>query len=342
MIINSQEMILNTVRLSHLDTEFNDGVLNITYGTDKNYLFGVGISMTSVLINNPDIKCVFHVFTDYMDDNFIKNSDQLALQFKTDIIIYHIDSNKLKLLPHTKTWSYATYFRFIAFDYLSSFFNMSLYLDSDVICKGSLSTIQRLHLSENEFAAVITDADFHQESAYQRLNIMALKGNYFNAGVVYANLIAWKNNAFMQKAIALLSDENNRHTLTFLDQDVLNILFVNHVVFLPKIFNTTYNLKNEISYKGSDIYKETINNETILIHYTAFTKPWYDWAFNYPSAQFFKVAYHQSPWNNSSLVAAKTPRQFKDRSKHEIAQGKWLKGIVSHIQYILVKLKQKL
>nr|WP_233594406.1 glycosyltransferase [Citrobacter koseri] len=42
--------------------------LNIAYGVDRNFLFGSGISMTSVLVNNPDIDIHFYVVTDYVDD----------------------------------------------------------------------------------------------------------------------------------------------------------------------------------------------------------------------------------------------------------------------------------
>ncbi|MGQ7158914.1 glycosyltransferase, partial [Escherichia coli] len=37
--------------------------LNVSYGIDKNFLYGAGVSISSVLINNSDINFVFHVFT---------------------------------------------------------------------------------------------------------------------------------------------------------------------------------------------------------------------------------------------------------------------------------------
>ncbi len=42
--------------------------LSVAYGVDRNFLFGSGISMTSVLVNNPDIDIHFYIVTDYIDD----------------------------------------------------------------------------------------------------------------------------------------------------------------------------------------------------------------------------------------------------------------------------------
>nr|WP_255487192.1 glycosyltransferase [Arsenophonus endosymbiont of Bemisia tabaci] len=45
---------------------------NIAYGVDKNFLLGAAISINSVLINNIDTNFNFHLFTDYIDDEYIQ------------------------------------------------------------------------------------------------------------------------------------------------------------------------------------------------------------------------------------------------------------------------------
>ena len=39
--------------------------LDIAYGTDKNFLFGCGISIASILKYNEGSRLCFHIFTDY-------------------------------------------------------------------------------------------------------------------------------------------------------------------------------------------------------------------------------------------------------------------------------------
>ncbi|WP_238817629.1 glycosyltransferase [Citrobacter freundii] len=71
---------------------------------------------------------------------------KLAEQFSTNISIYVMDANGLKVLPSGHARSHAMYFRFIAFEYLGEKIDSLLYIDADVMCKGSLLNSRRLIL----------------------------------------------------------------------------------------------------------------------------------------------------------------------------------------------------
>ena len=86
-----------SVSYTHLDV-YKRQELNVSYGIDKNFLYGAGVSISSVLINNSDINFVFHVFTDYMDDDYLKSFNETAKQFNTSIIVYLIDPKYLSLI----------------------------------------------------------------------------------------------------------------------------------------------------------------------------------------------------------------------------------------------------
>ncbi len=45
--------------------------LDIAYGTDKNFLFGCGISIASILKYNEGSRLCFHIFTDYFGDDIV-------------------------------------------------------------------------------------------------------------------------------------------------------------------------------------------------------------------------------------------------------------------------------
>ncbi|STE43381.1 ybl157 [Escherichia coli] len=96
------------------------------------FLYGAGVSISSVLINNSDVNFVFHVFTDYVDDDYLKSFNETAKQFNTSIIVYLIDPKYFADLPTSQFWSYATYFRVLSFEYLSESISTLLYLDADV------------------------------------------------------------------------------------------------------------------------------------------------------------------------------------------------------------------
>lgn len=73
--------------------------LNIAWGVDKNFMLGAAISMTSVLLHNKDLNIHFHLFTDYIDADYQQRTAKLAEQFATNISIYIMDANGLKMLP---------------------------------------------------------------------------------------------------------------------------------------------------------------------------------------------------------------------------------------------------
>lgn len=309
--------------------------LNISYGIDKNFLYGAGVSISSVLLNNQDINFVFHVFTDYIDDEYLNTFKNTAEQFDTSIKIYLIDPHYFIDLPTSDVWSYATYFRIYSFDYLSNSISTLLYLDADVVCKGSLKLFTEINFKD-EFSAVIPDSKATQAACSNRLNIPEMNGLYFNAGVMFVNLNKWKKSNLKPYLLTLLKGETRFGKLKYLDQDALNISFEMNNIYLPDIYNTIYSLKNELSDRKHVKYREVINDETVLIHYTGITKPWHAWA-NYPSAKYFQTARERSPWVAYPLKEARTISEMQKKYKHLFVHGAYIKGMFAMIQYKLKK-----
>lgn len=309
---------------------------NIAYGVDKNFLFGAAISINSVLINNIDTDFNFHLFTDYIDDEYIQRFQKMITKYNSNIIIYLLDAEALKQLSISDFWSYATYFRLIAFEYLSTNINSILYLDADVICKGNLKELFQLNLA-NSFAAVVLDVDNMQQSSATRLKLTDLNGKYFNAGVIYVNLKKWIENDLSKKSLELVRGKTNFGKLKYLDQDALNILFQTQNIYLSRDYNCIYTLKNELAYHDLSKYKNTITDSTILIHYTGVTKPWHTWGINYPASQFFFNSYIHSPWKDQPLKIAEKRTELQEKYKHLFLQQKYVHGLLCLIKYKLLK-----
>ncbi|QLK88610.1 lipopolysaccharide 1,2-glucosyltransferase [Arsenophonus endosymbiont of Aphis craccivora] len=309
---------------------------NIAYGVDKNFLLGAAISINSVLINNIDTDFNFHLFTDYIDDEYIQRFQKMITKYNSNIIIYLLDAEELKQLSTSDFWSYATYFRLIAFEYLSTNINSILYLDADVICKGNLKELFQLNLA-NSFAAVVLDVNNMQQSSATRLKLTDLNGKYFNAGVIYVNLKKWIENDLSKKSLELVRGTTNFGKLKYLDQDALNILFQTQNIYLSRDYNCIYTLKNELAYHDLSKYKNTITDSTILIHYTGVTKPWHTWGINYPASQFFFNSYIHSPWKDQPLKIAEKRTELQEKYKHLFLQHKYVHGLLCLIKYKLLK-----
>lgn len=333
MNIDFQKIITNTYIFGGF-AQVKNKKLNIAYGVDRNFLFGAGISMTSVLINNTDVDVNFYIVTDYIDDDYLESVERLTQMYSTKVTILVFDNEAFRHLPSTKSWTYAMYYRYFAFEYLSATLSSVLYLDADVICKGSLREFTAINF-QSEYAAVINDLDEVRLKSGNRLSLPELSTGYFNSGVVFANLDIWREKKMLTKAFSILK-EHHQYLLYF-DQDVLNILFVGNVILLRRDFNCIYAVDQELKNESGESYRNYITDDTVLIHYVGVTKPWHIWA-KYPVSKFFIYAYKKSPWANKSLLNANSARLYKRKSRHERIQRKYVCSILSHLMYIKNKL----
>jgi len=307
---------------------------NIAYGTDKNFLFGCAVSITSFLINNSELKFNFHVFTDSFSECDREKFKALAEQYKTNISIYLVNADSLKSLPENKLWTYAIYFRFIIADYFSGKLERITYIDSDVVCNGSIQELVHLPLNGAVVAAVTErDEKWWLQRAEVLGNNLIAKG-YFNTGVLVIDLAEWQALDVSMQAMKSLNDSDIRSKLTYYDQDVLNIILAGRVLFLDKKYNTQFSLNYELKKNC----KSPVDENTVLIHYIGPTKPWHEWA-QYETSALFIKAKKMSPWCDHKLMLPTNTSQNRYGAKHSFHQGLYLKGIRFYIKYFLLKIK---
>ncbi|MDT0135561.1 glycosyltransferase [Providencia huaxiensis] len=334
MKIEFNGMIKEAIFLGH-EGEYIPNDINIAYGIDTNFLYGCGISIVSILTQNPDKKFNFHVFIDdSMNHQNIERFREICLTYNTKITLYYIDAKNLNKLPTTKNWTHAIYFRFIIAEYFKNKINYLLYLDADIICHNKINELVSLTLSE-EVAAVVAERD--EKWWINRANSLdtpAISEGYFNSGVMYINLLNWQKQQITEKSIDLLMDENLAVKLSYPDQDVLNILLMGKVIYLQGIFNTQFSLNYEL--KDNFVYP--VNENTVFIHYVGPTKPWHEWA-SYSSAEPFHRARRVSPWSQVPLMVPSNSNYLRYCAKHQINQRKYMKGFISYIQYFISKIK---
>ncbi|MEE3652206.1 MULTISPECIES: lipopolysaccharide 3-alpha-galactosyltransferase [unclassified Brenneria] len=339
MYFNKNDVITKKIILNKKNKNpENNKELNIAYGIDKNFLFGCGISITSILLNNKDIDFTFHIFTDYFEDNDLIDFKKLSVDYNTKIIVYIVNCEELKDLPSTKNWSYATYFRFVIADYFYNEIEKLLYLDADIICKGSLVELLTLDLS-NTMAAVVTEGEKDWwEKRSIALKDEQIKNGYFNAGFLLINIYRWAEEDISKKAMNLLAKEEVKEKISFLDQDILNMLFVKKVIFISKKYNAQFSINYELKTKKNKEYANTIVDNTVFIHYIGPTKPWHKWSSEYHCTKYFIQAKNHSPWSNSKLLGAKSASQFRYCAKHQFHSGKIVAGLKSYMMYFIKKI----
>lgn len=326
--------------LSQIDYNYSDHkqleCFDICYGLDENFLFGCGISIASILINNPEEKLTFHVFTDFFSDDYREKFEMLAKIYKTRISIYIINGDTLKTLPSTRSWSYAIYFRFIIADYFSNRVNKILYLDADIVCKGSIRELIDYSFNPDDIAAVVAEGDNRWwKRRAEHLSTPGLVNGYFNSGFLLIQPPVWAANKISLRAIELLNDQKITKKITHFDQDVLNILLTDKIKFVDKKFNTQYS----INYELKDITTNPVQDITVFVHYIGPTKPWHSWA-NYMVSTIFYKAQDASPWQSTKLFEPTNTVQSRYAAKHFMKQNKFVKAFFCWCKYYFYKAKK--
>lgn len=330
---DEKEVILSIKDYNYL-SDAGISTFNIAYGIDKNFLYGCGISIASILLNNKDKRLSFHVFTDYITEEDNKKFSSLAEQYQSRITVYLVNCDKLKSLPSTKNWTYATYFRFIIADYFTEKADRVLYLDADIACQGSVQELIDLEFKDHEIAAVVAEGDITWwQKRVVSLDSPGLVSGYFNAGFLLINIPCWTANDISRNAIEMLRDPIVASKITHLDQDVLNMLLVDKAKFIDKKFNTQYS----INYELKTGVLNPVNENTVFIHYIGPTKPWHDWS-DYPVSQGFLRAKRESPWKNDRLLKPTNANQYRYCAKHMLHQKKFVKGLISYLFYFQKKI----
>ncbi len=159
-----------------------------------------------------------------------------------------------------------SYFRLFAQFYLPETLDRILWLDSDIIVKGTLSD---LYYSSFEGASLIAFSNMDEKKDYNRHLLrlgLTLEKPYFNAGVMLLNLEYLRNKTTMTYILDFC--RKNASRLRFEDQDVLNLIYHDSALVLnDQHYNCMVNAPHDFS-------STMIAKEAAIIHYAGRQKPW--------------------------------------------------------------------
>lgn len=317
-----------------LSNNNNKSDFHIAFGISKDFTFPTGVLITSILENNPDIKINFHIFIDNkINDTEIARFTLLVNKHNTDIFLYEINNSEFLNLDN-KEFTIAAYYRFIIPYQLKTYTNKYLYLDADIISIKNIKDFFTINLSNN-VAGVVEDFSLNT-GGYPVL----LDKKYFNSGMMYINLNEWMKQQVSEKCMFILKEINldpkqkEKYGLEFrcFDQDALNIVLKNKVIYLKPKYNFLANISLKYNKNLS-----TVPNDTIFIHYHGFNKPWHEWCFH-PLSRYFRQYQKISPWQNEPLDTKPTKyRQMRLYSKYFLQKGNIYKAFYWIIQSIIKK-----
>jgi len=310
------------------EKNYNKQHFHMVYGVDDNYVKAAGISIISILVNNPTIDFIFHIFIESISDDNLKRLRKVAEEHTNAIIkIHYIDASIFNNLPTTEQFTKATYNRFLVSKVIKNETDRAVYVDADIICISSLEELLEMPLPK--IAYVVPDLE---EFAILQQNRLRMKEDYWNAGVMYINIKAWEENKISEQALQYSID--NIGKLDFLDQDALNKVLEGKVTFLARKYDYIFDIKRTQ-------FRDALGvpSDTVFIHYTGY-KPWQAW-YCHDVQEYFLSYYKLSPWKDISLQQPCTYREMKEMAKGLRRVGQPLSSVYWYIKYICKKITTK-
>lgn len=293
--------------------------IHIGYGTDENFVMPMGVSMVSVLENNPSTPIVFHIMTEGISENSRKQLASLIAPYPHCALCLHeLQLDILDGLPVFSSLGRASYYRIFLEKLLPESLTRVLYLDGDIVCLGKLQA-----LTEKEFQdAVVMVVKDKPVTAVKQEKKFHLT-DYFNSGMLYINLEQWKKQHVAEQLLDVFF--RRKDELNHVDQDALNIVMQGHKLLLDERFNFI---------PGDDPVAE-VPEGTLFLHYAG-TKPWYFWL-DFPLQKYFNHYYALSPWKNQPMDQPRNYREMHYLSRYYRKQGNLGKSLYWVLKYLVTK-----
>lgn len=228
--------------------------MDIVMAFDDGYITPAIVSIYTLFLHNRDVNLRI------ICTSLSTKSRMILKKLESDennnkISFYDISSDMTsRIKVTTGRWREECFYRYFSYELFADI-DKCIWLDSDILVRGSLEELFKVDIGDNAYAAVKDMTSKPDE----RLGI----SDYYNSGVLVMNLKLLRNSTQMQVYWQLIASDDYRGELP--DQDALNIVFANNILEISDIWNTF-----PIILQGADY---SIQNSR-LVHFISGKKPW--------------------------------------------------------------------
>lgn len=121
------------------------------------YISHLGMMIMSISRYNPDMDFVFHLFVNRLPEDEDKRLDMAAAQTGNTIKIHVVNDEAFSSIIFGQ-YNASFFYRFIMPDIVCGETDRLLYMDGDMMCRGSLRELMELDLGDS-LAGVVSDRD---------------------------------------------------------------------------------------------------------------------------------------------------------------------------------------
>ncbi len=242
--------------------------MNILIAINDGYFKPAKVMLTSLCENNTyEEHSVYMLYSNLKPEN-IEDMKRALSKYKCDVRPIYVTDKAFEGLPVSHHFSIETYYRFLMQTMVPETLERILWLDADIIIKGSLKDFYYQDFEDN-YIAVCKSINKKPEELIRKL---CLPDNtvYFNAGIILFNLSKIRKEMDPKQYFDYAKEHADR--ITWLDQDILN------AIFYDKKIVCDYQKYNYQHFTDNNITKDeeqSIDSNTIVLHYIGSIKPWH-------------------------------------------------------------------
>lgn len=254
-------------------------VINLAFICDNNYALCTGVAIASLKYNrNINRQYRIYIIADGISAQNHKLFGELHDKnfdiqiIRSESVANYSSYGKMKYAMHVST---TALYKFNLPDVLSDL-DKVLYMDGDTIIRDSLEELYDIDIS-GRYAAVCKDIGAETFPSPFRNRLGIDHTDYFNSGVMLLNLKKLREDNIPKKLIDYKKNGINH----FMDQDALNVVFRENVVYFSFLYNMAISCWRSkdcdylASYYGLSGYTiDQFFRDAKVIHCSAPEKPW--------------------------------------------------------------------
>lgn len=240
------------------------GRLKIAVAVDENYVYPLKVMLYSLFVSQKKPVTVFLVYK-RIGKKSLRELNALCAAYGAEFQKIHVENDILDNAPIKLHVTRETYYRLIL-PWLLPGEDRILYMDPDIIVNGPLDTLWKTELDGASFAAardrfiMLLGAKTREELKKDTV--------YVNAGVTLMDLKRIREEKSQEEILSFLIARGE--DLSFLDQDIINILWEGQI----KQIDDAYNLNPNILYLKEYLKIPWNTHSWKIIHYMGSDKPW--------------------------------------------------------------------
>lgn len=311
-----------------LESDKAKSKIHVCFNIDVSFFMPAGVTITSMLENNPEIDFDFYIFTDAVTEKDLLALEKTAAKYEQNCYVYVMDMEPFNNfhIKHPR-FKRVSYFRLYMPKILKERTRCFLYVDADLMCINSMKPFLSIDLEGKSLGAV---ADL-PEAAKSRSEFLKLKnGKYLNSGVLWIDTVQWEKEYITEKAFAYQGKNPNMFTCH--DQDVLNLVVDGNIKFLDGRFN-------HLGFDGS-----VVPEGCIIYHFFGREKPWNIalTAYDKMWRKYLETSFWEDIKNDLPVKKAENYHNFKQAGMYYKKHGNVIKSLTCYYWYAVLKLKLKL